>query len=104
MAFVESFGVTRTTVQIELHSGRLEVMWPGVATTGVLKARVVLTNGAEHVSERWRRPPDSRDDRAFEARCGPATVRASIRAAAGRARVDLQFQASTAFDAVELGL
>lgn len=86
-------------MQIDLHKGRLELTWPGVAATGAIAAHVLLTGGRTHDSDRWRRSED-----AFTTRCGPLEVELRVKTTGSRARLDLTAKAGTGAEVVEVGL
>ena len=86
-------------MQVDLHRGRLELAWPGLAASGPLEAHVLLTGGTVHGTERWRRRGD-----AFAARCGPLDVELTVRTTGSRARLELRATARAAADVVEVGL
>lgn len=89
-------------MQTSLHGGRLELIWPDLASTGALQAFVLAANGVEHTSEGWRQAAG--DMAAFTTICGPAAVRVRIRSIGARARVDLELTARASLEAVEIGL
>lgn len=91
--------MTGTRVQSRLHEGRVELSWPGKATTGPLRPRVLLANGTEHIGEAWRA-----NGVAFVAPCGPLLFTLRIRTAATRARLDIEVKAHSTADIVEIGL
>jgi alpha-galactosidase len=87
-------------MQVWLHEGRVELIWPGRATTGPLRPRVVLESGVEHIGDVWRRDGD-----AVTAPCGPLTLRLRVRAGArDRARLTIEATARAAVEVVEVGL
>lgn len=81
-----------------LKRGRLEIRWPGLASTGPLLPRVLLTDGQELVGKGWRRAGDR-----FQGDCGPVRVEIGAMATDGQVHLEVRAQATGRADVAEVG-
>jgi Melibiase len=75
------------------------VTWAGLATTGLIQARVKLADGTVHRAAAWRRRNSS-----LTARCGPLDIELRLGATAEAAQMALSARARAEVTVTEIGL